>query len=205
MARRKSPSTRSTIQTARPPSIPAMESAVAAFLEAAGLENDPNVAETPTLVARAWAEDLLDGYHTAPADILRERMATGAPRNGELVVISGLAFQSVCPHHLLPYGGTAHVAYLPGRYLAGFGQIAQLVDCLSHRLVLQEDLAQQIADELHRGLNARCAGVILEATQACLTLRGERKTGAVTLTEAWSGDSASQRELREGLRAALRR
>ncbi|HTP28995.1 MAG TPA: GTP cyclohydrolase I, partial [Anaeromyxobacteraceae bacterium] len=90
------------------------------FLAALGfdLEECPDLEETPKLVARAWAEELLDGYRAAPRDILLERLPAPRSKGSELVVLSGLAFQSVCPHHLLPYGGVAHIAYLPRAHVA---------------------------------------------------------------------------------------
>lgn len=112
-------------EVTRQPSLPAMERAVASFLTAAGLDpsTHPELSETPSLVATAWAEEFLDGYRRDPRQILEERIDIGEPKMDEMVTLTGLEFQSICPHHLLPYGGVAHLAYLPGRYVAGFGQI----------------------------------------------------------------------------------
>ena len=90
-------------------------------------------------------EDLLDGYRIAPAEVLAEAIETPSR---DLVAVTGIDFHSVCPHHLLPSRGVAHVAYLPGGRVVGFGQLARLVDCLAHRLVLQEDLARTVAEAL---------------------------------------------------------
>jgi GTP cyclohydrolase I len=180
------------------PSRAAAEDAIARFLDALGLPPDVRRAEdlegTPARVAEAWLEDLVDGYGRDPAAIL----AGALPNEGrDLVAVTGIDFHSVCPHHLLPSRGVAHVAYLPGGKVVGFGQIVKLVDGLAHRLVLEEDLARQIADALVRHVGARGAACILEAEQLCLTVRGEKRAGARTHAEAWAGalarDGAARR------------
>jgi GTP cyclohydrolase I len=175
-----------------------MQAAVRAFLSAAGLDpkSHPELAQTPSLVARTWAEELLDGYRSDPHQILAERMPAGVRSHDELIVLERLAYQSVCPHHLLPYGGLAHVAYVPGRTLVGFGQIVRLLDCLSHRLMLQEDLGKEVAEVLMRELGAKAAGVLLESEQACMALRGGRRNGSRVVTEAFAGKLARDPELR---------
>ncbi|MBI5544050.1 MAG: GTP cyclohydrolase I FolE [Deltaproteobacteria bacterium] len=184
-----------------------MAEAIRGFLCAAGLDPaaHPELASTPELVARAWAEEFLGGYGDDPRRILSERMS--APRSSapQMVALIGLSFQSTCPHHLLPYGGVAHVAYLPGRFVVGFGQIVKLLDCLGHRLILQEDLARQIADALVELVGARGAGVVLEAQQSCLALRGGRRPGSCAVAEAWAGAFERDSELRERFLAAMRR
>jgi GTP cyclohydrolase I len=176
-----------------------MESALRDFLTAAGLSprQHPDLAATPALASRAWIEEFLDGYRFDPRDILNERMKAPRSAGKELVSLTRLSYQSVCPHHLLPYGGLAHVCYLPGRWVVGFGQIVQLLDCLSHRLILQEDLARQIADALVAHAGARGAGVLLEAQQSCLALRGGRRAGSRAVAEAFAGALADDGELRQ--------
>jgi GTP cyclohydrolase I len=184
----------------------AMRQAVDAFLRAAGLdpESHRDLAQTAELVTRAWADEFLDGYRTRPAEVLAERIPVAQARHDELVVLANITFQSVCPHHLLPYGGVAHVAYVPGRHVVGFGQIVRLLDCLGHRLVLQEDLARQVADAMHADLGARGAAVLLEAEQTCLTLRGGRRAGAKATAEAYAGSMGSDPDLRQRFYAAIR-
>jgi GTP cyclohydrolase I len=184
-----------------------MEAALKHFLVAAGLDpaRHADLAQTAELTARAWAEEFLDGYRTDPRAILAARIKAPRGRGRELVVLADLDYQGVCPHHLLPYGGVAHVAYLPGAHVVGFGQIVKLLDCLSHRLVLQEHLARQIADALTDELGARGAGVLLEAEQACMALRGGRRRGSRAYAEAFTGALASDAELRERFVSAARR
>jgi GTP cyclohydrolase IA len=165
--------------------------AVARFLDALGLppavRGAADLADTPRRVAEAWLEDLVDGYGREPAEILAESL----PSEGrDLVAVTGIDFHSVCPHHLLPSRGVAHVGYVPGGKVVGFGQIVKLVDALAHRLVLEEDLARQIADALVLHLGARGAACLLEAEQLCMTVRGEKRARARAHAEAWAGTLA---------------
>jgi len=147
--------------------------------------DDLDLAGTPRRVAEAWLGDLLDGYGADPADILRERMPS---RGRGLVAVTGIDFHSMCPHHLLPSRGVAHVAYLPDGQLVGFGQVARLVDCFAHRLVLEEDLAEAVAGALGEHLGARGAAVVLDAEQSCLSVRGERRRLARAHAQCFTGE-----------------
>jgi GTP cyclohydrolase I len=171
--------------------------AVARFLDALGLppsvRQDPDLEQTPRRVAEAWIEDLLDGYRVAPAEVLAEAIETPSR---DLVAVTGIDFHSVCPHHLLPSRGVAHVAYLPGGRVVGFGALARLVDCLAHRLVLQEDLARTVAEALVEHLGARGAACVIDAEQLCMTVRGERRPRARAHAEAFAGALARDRAAR---------
>src|SRR5262249_31093505 len=116
----------------------------------------------------------------------------------EFVVLKDIPFSSLCEHHLLPFSGVAHVAYLPGDRLLGLSKLARVVDHYSRRLQVQERLTTQIADWLVDQLNPKGAGVVIEAEHACMTLRGVRSTGARTVTSALTGvvreDERSRRE-----------
>lgn len=178
----------------------AMSQAVSRFLRAAGVpRDDANLKDTPRRVTEAWAEEFLDGYGKDPADVLAERFPVTGGRRRELVVVTNLEFRSMCPHHLLPYSGRAHVAYLPGASVVGFGRLGALVDLFAHRLILQEELARQVARHLAKGLKSPAAACILEAEQTCLRLRGGSQRHAVTHAEAYEGllarDGALRREL----------
>lgn len=179
---------RSFRQARRGASSAAAEDAIARFLDAMGLPPEvrgaADLADTPRRVAEAWLEDLVDGYGRDPADVL----AGGLPSAGrDLVAVTGIDYHSVCPHHLLPSRGVAHVAYVPGGEVVGFGQIVKLVDALAHRLVLEEDLAREIAEALVRHVGARGAACVLEAEQLCMTVRGEKRPRARAHAEAWVG------------------
>ncbi len=189
--------TRRAASRARGPRPGAAADAVARFLDALGLPPearlDPEIADTPRRVAEAFAEDLLDGYRGDPAAILGESMRA---RGSDLVAVTGIDFHGVCPHHLLPYRGVAHVAYVPGGRVVGFGQLARLVDCLAHRLVLEEVLARSVAEALVRHLGARGAACVLDAEQLCLTVRGERRREARAHAQCFVGRLESDAELR---------
>jgi GTP cyclohydrolase I len=161
---------------------------VGRFLDALGLpreaRRDPGIAGTPLRVAEAFLDDLLDGYRRDPAVILGETMPG---RGGDLVAVTGIDFHAVCPHHLLPYRGVAHVAYVPDGKVVGFGQLGRLVDCFAHRLVIEEDLARNVAEALVRHLGARGAACVLDAEQLCLTVRGERRRGTRAHAQSFTG------------------
>jgi GTP cyclohydrolase I len=185
--------------------------AISDFLDAMGLPLEVRRSEalalTPKRVTEAWLGDLLDGYRRDPAAILADAIPS---RERDLVAVTGIDFHSICPHHLLPSRGVAHVAYVPGDRIAGFGQIVQLVDALAHRFVLQEDLARGVADALVRHLGARGAACILDAEQLCMTVRGGRRPHARAHADAFVGvmrkDEALQRRfLRLVGRAAARK
>jgi GTP cyclohydrolase I len=180
--------------------------AVADFLDALDLppevRGSAELAGTPARVAEAWHDELLDGYAAAPAEVLAESSPSASR---ELVAVTGIEYHSVCPHHLLPSRGVAHVGYLPGGRLVGFGQLVRLVDALAHRLVLQEDLAAQVAAALVEHLGARGAGCVLEAEHLCMTVRGERRTQARAHAEGWAGTMAKVPAARRGLEAAIER
>ncbi|WP_076606355.1 GTP cyclohydrolase I [Cystobacter fuscus] len=179
----------------------AMAVAIQDFLRAAGLsqEEDPNLHETPERVAEAWATEFLDGYTQTPEEALGELIRAPRGSSGELVVVTDLRFQSMCPHHLLPVEGRAHVAYVPAKWVVGFGRLGTLVDCFAHRLILQEDMAREVAASLARVLGSPATACIIEAEQACLRIRGPRQRDARTHAEAYEGllrrDGAMRREL----------
>jgi GTP cyclohydrolase I len=176
------------------------------FLDALGLPDavrrSADLAATPGRVAEAWLEELVDGYRIEPGQVLADAMPSGSL---SLVAVTGIEYHSMCPHHLLPSRGLAHVGYLPGGKLAGFGQIVRLVDALAHRLVLQEDLAEQVARALVDHLGARGAGCVLEAEHLCLTARGPRRRGARIHAEAFAGALAREAAPRRRFLAAIAR
>lgn len=181
-----------------------MQRAIGDFLRAAGLDTtDPNLKETPKRVTAAWADEFLDGYSTSAKQVLAERFPVSKAGDRELVVVSGLWYRSMCPHHLLPFSGRAHVAYVPGKSVVGFGKLSTLVDVFAHRLVLQEELARQVAQALMTELGSQGAACILEAEQQCLQLRGEEQCDAVTHAEAYEG-VLKEASLRSELWARLR-
>jgi GTP cyclohydrolase IA len=201
---------RSKPRTSPPaPDRAAMATAVRDFLRAAGLPlENPHLRETPERVAEAWVTEFLDGYALTPEEALGETFPAPPDSSGELVVVTDLRFHSMCPHHLLPFAGRAHVAYMPAKRVVGFGRLSALVDCFAHRLILQEELAREVASSLARVLGSPATACIIEAEQACLRLRGDKQRDARTHAEAYEGrlrkDGALRRELWARLGATRR-
>jgi GTP cyclohydrolase I len=184
------------------PDLVALQAAIVAWLRACGL--DPahsDLTSTPERVARMWASEFLDGYAADPAEILSELVVGEA--DPDVVVVSGLRFHAMCPHHLIPYRGLAHVAYLPAGKLVGFGRLGKLVECFAHRLTLQERITHLIAESLMRHLGARGAGVVLEAEQLCLALPGDKHDTSRVTTSAFLGAAAERPDVRARLFAAV--
>jgi GTP cyclohydrolase IA len=148
-------------------------------LERAGLR------ETPTRVARMW-EEITVGLRSHAADALRVVFEEG---HDEMVMVRDIPLYSICEHHLLPFIGKAHVAYIPNLrgQLTGLSKLARLVDGLARRPQVQERLTAQIAEELMRHLDPRGAMVVIEAEHLCMSMRGVRKPGAITVTSAVRG------------------
>jgi GTP cyclohydrolase I len=151
-------------------------------------------------VTQVWAHELLDGYAADAGEILGEPVVGEV--DPDVVVVAGLRFHAMCPHHLFPYRGVAHVAYLPAGKLVGFGRLGKLVECFAHRLTLQERITHQIAEALMEHLGARGAGVVLEAEQMCLALPGDKHDASRVTTSVFLGEAAARPELRARLFAA---
>jgi GTP cyclohydrolase I len=178
----------------------AFERAVADLLTACGIAPDAvHMGRTPQRVRELWQRRLLGGYDLDPAAALGDGFAD--PRS-DLVVVRGIAVHGVCPHHLVPFRGLAHVAYLPGGRLHGFGRIARLVDAIGHRFTYQEWMTRDIADALMRHGKARGAACVVEAEQLCLLLGEDRRGDERVITQAFSGEFERSEQLRrEFLRA----
>lgn len=161
--------------------VEAAERAAAAFLQALGIDlSAEGLRETPARMTRAYAELF---------DARLPRLTTFPNDEGydELVLAREIPFRTVCEHHLLPFSGVAHVAYLPGERLLGLSKLARLVEFFAARPQTQERLTRQLADYLATRLGARGAGVVLEAEHSCMTLRGVRAQGTKTVTTALAG------------------
>jgi GTP cyclohydrolase I len=151
-----------------------MERAVADFLEAAQIAT-PDTADTPRRVTKMWLEHLVDGYGRRPEDIIPRLSPSKAK---DLIIMRDIEVHSVCPHHLLPYEISAHVAFLPDGFTAGFSRIAEVVEARAHRLILLEDLVADIADVLLERLSAKGVAVRLDTRHGCMIYQGSprRKT-----------------------------
>jgi GTP cyclohydrolase IA len=161
-----------------------IEAAVREILLAVGEDPDrEGLRETPGRVARMYAE-MFSGLNQ-DASIHLSRKFT--QKYDEMVVVKDIDFASMCEHHLLPFTGKAHVAYLPNGKIVGLSKIPRVVDALAHRPQVQERMTEEIADLLMSELDARGVAVILEATHTCMSIRGVRKAGSITTTSAMRG------------------
>ncbi|MBN1807885.1 MAG: GTP cyclohydrolase I FolE [Planctomycetes bacterium] len=145
----------------------------------------PGLAETPARVARMYQE-IYGGYQEDPSEVVK--LLPHTDKHEEIVLVRDIPVYSVCEHHLLPFIGRAHVAYIPqdGR-ITGLSKIARVVDILSRRLQLQERLTTQVADTLMDCLRPRGVMTVVEAEHLCMTMRGIKKPGALTVTSVVRG------------------
>jgi GTP cyclohydrolase IA len=170
-----------------------------------GLGEDPDregLAETPARVARAYGELVAGMHEDAGAHLAR--VFPQAHAGDDLVMLRNIRFVSLCEHHMLPFTGVAHVAYLPshGR-VTGLSKLARTVDVFARRLQMQERLTGQIADALVEHLDPRGVAVVVEAEHSCLRLRGARKEDAQMVSTAFRGAVEHDRALRAEVLALM--
>lgn len=166
-----------------------IEAAVAEILAAIGEDPQrPGLLATPHRVAEAYAE-FFAGVGVDPVPLLRDELATqDAPEHrGEIVLLRDIALRSICEHHLLPFTGVAHVAYLPDERLVGLGSIVRAVETLASRPQLQERLGDDIVAALDAALAPLGTLVVIDARHGCVTSRGSRQADSTTVTVAGSG------------------
>lgn len=141
--------------------------------------------ETPKRVVKAYQE-MFAGYNQDPQEILATTFAeTGG--YDEMIALTNIRFFSHCEHHMVPFFGTAHVAYIPRDKVVGLSKLARLVDVFARRLQIQERMTTQIADALHKVLEPLGCGVVIEAEHMCMTMRGVKKEGVTTTTKHFHG------------------
>jgi GTP cyclohydrolase I len=152
---------------------------------------------TPDRVVRALVE-LTAGYRRRPQDAIGGALFAAEGRGS--IAVRDVGFHSLCEHHLLPFHGRVHVAYLPGERIVGLSKIPRLVEVFARRLQVQERLTRQIADALDEALAPRGVLVVVEAEHLCMRMRGVEEHGSTTRTVELRGDRAARRELRAALR-----
>ena len=163
------------------------------LLEAIGEDPErPGLTQTPARVADAYAEFFAGVGTDAAAPLAHTISVSRGPVPDTLpsgaVMLRDIRFRSVCEHHLLPFRGHAHLAYLPGEQIVGLGALPKVIEILSSRPQVQERLGEQIADVIAGSLDARGVLVVLDATHECVTMRGARQTDASTVTIAARGE-----------------
>ena len=164
-----------------------IEAAVAELLAAIGEDaTRPGLATTPQRVAQAY-QDFFAGLGQDPLAHLAETVEPAEGQRSELVLLRDIEFRSICEHHLLPFVGIAHVAYVPGSRVVGLGKLPRVVETLASRPQLQERLTEEIADALETGLEPLGVMVVLDAVHGCVSARGARQAKSSTITMATRG------------------
>ena len=151
------------------------------------LGEDPEregLVKTPKRVAKAMT-DLTRGYGQDPIEILNS--AKFREDYSQMVIVKDINFYSLCEHHLLPFYGKVHVAYIPNGYITGLSKIARVVDCFSHRLQVQERMTLQIREAIQQALQPLGVMVVVEAQHMCMQMRGVEKQGSITTTSDFTG------------------
>jgi len=161
-----------------------IESAVREILLAVGEDPERDgLKETPSRVARMYAE-LFSGLENDPSDHLKKVFDED---HHELVLVKDIPFDSTCEHHLMPFTGVAHIAYIPDGSIVGLSKVARVIEGFARRPQVQERLTSQVADLLMERLTAKGVAVVLEATHTCMTVRGVKKPGSLMVTSALRG------------------
>ena len=173
----------------------AFERAVTDLLKACGVSPDSvHTGKTARRVRELWERRLLGGYAMDPAEVLGDGFSDARE---DMVVVRGIAVHGVCPHHLVPFRGVAHVAYIPGGRLHGFGRIARLVDAIGHRFTYQEWMTRDIAEALVEHGKAKGAACVIEAEQLCLLLGEDRRGDERVYTQAFTGCFRDSEQFRQ--------
>jgi len=166
-----------------------IEAAVAEILAAIGEDAQrPGLVTTPQRVAESYAE-FFAGVGVDPVPLLRDELAghTDAGERGEVVLLRDLELRSICEHHLLPFTGVAHIAYLPAEHLVGLGTVARLLEVVAARPQLQERLGEDVAAALDTALAPHGVLVVIDARHGCVGARGQRQASSTTVTVASRG------------------
>ncbi len=174
------------------------EQAIALLLEAIG--EDPareGLADTPARVAKMY-EELTQGYDMNATELLSVMFHSD---NNDVVLEKDIEFHSLCEHHLAPFFGKVHIAYIPNGKVVGLSKLARVTEVFARRLQIQEQMTNQIADSIYTSLNPLGVMIIVEATHTCMTMRGVKKIGTKTVTVATrgilKGDLALQKSIQD--------
>ena len=171
-----------------------IEKSFAKIIESVGEDiNREGLRDTPRRAAKAF-QFLTQGYHQSLDDIVNNALFDSDCN--EMVVINNIELYSMCEHHLLPFIGHAHVAYLPQGRVLGLSKFARIVDMFARRLQIQETLTKQIADTIMQVTGAAGVGVIIEAKHMCMMMRGVEKQNSIMRTSAMLGDFCSNQSTR---------
>jgi GTP cyclohydrolase I len=177
-----------------------VEAAVREILLAVGEDPDrEGLRETPGRVARMYAE-LFSGLNQDPRELLQK---TFTQKYDEMVLVKDIRFESMCEHHLMPFMGKAHIAYLPNGKIVGLSKLARVLEVLSRRPQVQERMTTELADLLMQELDAKGVAVVLEAMHTCMTIRGVRRSESLCTTSAMRGGFKDNQLTRSELMALI--
>ena len=168
------------------------------IIEAIG--EDPSregLVKTPMRVAKAM-QFLTHGYEMDPEEILKSAMFK--EKYSEMVIVKDIEMYSMCEHHLLPFFGRAHIAYIPNGYIVGLSKLGRIVDAFAHRLQVQERLTHEILNCIQKTLNPIGVAVVIEAKHLCMMMRGVQKQNSVATTSAFTGEFENDRTRAEFIR-----
>lgn len=160
------------------------------------------LAQTPRRVAKAFGE-YFSGYAQDPLAILKTSFADVGGYDG-MITVRDIRFSSHCEHHLAPFTGKVHIAYIPGKSVAGISKLARVVDVFARRLQVQERMTAEIANALMTALKPKGVAVMIDAAHSCMSMRGARKDGARTVTTRYLGVFRGDDDLREEFLASIR-
>ncbi len=161
----------------------------------------PGLLDTPKRAARAF-EFLTQGYKQSVEEVVNDALFPSS--SSEMILVQDIELYSMCEHHLLPFIGKCHVAYIPTGRVLGLSKVARLVDVFARRLQIQESLTSQIAETIMHVTNAEGVGVIIEAQHMCMMMRGVEKQNSLMKTSAMLGSFRSEHKTREEFLALLR-
>jgi len=184
------------IATIQRPSREEAEAAVRTLIAWAG--DDPSregLLDTPRRVTKAYGE-FFAGYEQEPAEVLAKTFKEVGGYD-DIVLVKDIPFSSHCEHHMVPFFGKVHIAYLPHDGVVGLSKLARLVEVYARRLQVQENMTAQIIDAVNEHLNPRGAAVMIEAEHMCMSMRGVRAHGASTVTQRFTGVFAEERDERD--------
>jgi len=172
-----------------------MEGLITEVLELVGENpNREGLVKTPARVAKAY-EYIFGGYDKNPKEVLNDALFESG--STEMVVVRDIEFYSMCEHHILPFFGRVHVAYIPNGKVVGLSKIPRVVDIFARRLQIQEKLTEQIADALMETINPKGVGVVISARHMCMEMRGVEKMHSSTTTSALRGIFMKEAKTRE--------
>ncbi len=178
-----------------------IKKAVRLLLEGIGEDiNREGLKDTPDRIARMY-EEIFEGYEKEPSEVLSKVFSVNSR---EMVLEKDITFYSMCEHHMMPFYGKAHIAYIPKDRVVGISKLARTVEVYARRLQIQERMTGQIADAIMENLECEGAMVVLEAEHMCMTMRGVKKPGTKTVTVAARGCFKDNEDLRDQFYSLLK-